>query len=325
MSKSIAQILAEARTRTSWNDRFEHWERPASDSEEAVIERAATMIRNALVTNAWLTGQGVTVKPQGSYHNNTNVRLESDMDLGIRHHSIMMITGPGVTHQQADVALGMYPTGASNPHIAATLRAEIGAALIDEFGEENVHPGTKAFTVGAIPNSRADADVVPMLRMTYAYLNQPLFGTPHIAQVDGVVIYGTDGREIMNFPDQHAANGKTKRENTAHRFKKNVRILKRLRDELVEMKWIEKGVVPSFLIECLCYRVEDAYYLVEEDRYDRVVRILGRMGALLNDQTFVNTANEINDIKFLFHQSQPWTPAAARFFVATALTRLAAN
>lgn len=71
----IAQILAEGpRTRSSWNDRFAHWERPASETEEAQIGRAATMVRTALIGNAWLQGEGVTVGAQGSYFNNTNVR-----------------------------------------------------------------------------------------------------------------------------------------------------------------------------------------------------------------------------------------------------------
>lgn len=323
MSNYPANLLAEARTRVSWNERFEHWERPASDSEEAVIERAATMVRGALAKRNWLTSQGVLVKPQGSYFNNTNVRLESDMDLGVRHPGIKVMTGPGVTLQQADAALGYVVTGEYNPDIALTLRAEIAAALAAEFGGKNVHPGKKAFTVGAIPGSRADADVVPMLRLDYVFLQQPVFGTqPYLHRVEGVVIYGTDGRQIINFPEQHNANGKTKRENTSHRFKKNVRVLKRLRDELVELRWIAEGVVPSFLIECLCYRVEDTHYLYEEDRYDRAVRLLRRMKALLADQTFVWGAREINDIKLLFHNTQPWTVDAARLLVEASLVRL---
>jgi hypothetical protein len=69
------------RTRGEWNARFEHWERPASDSEELKIERAASMVSQALNANAWLSSEQVTVHPQGSHYNNTNVRLDADMDL----------------------------------------------------------------------------------------------------------------------------------------------------------------------------------------------------------------------------------------------------
>lgn len=63
----ITQILSEGRrSRSSWNDRFVHWERPASDSEEAQINRAASMVRAALADNTWLNTEGVTIAPQGS-------------------------------------------------------------------------------------------------------------------------------------------------------------------------------------------------------------------------------------------------------------------
>ena len=89
---SLATILAEgARTRSSWNDRLTHWERPASDSEEVHIQRAASMVRFALTENTWLRNEGVAVSAQGSYFNNTNVRLESDMDLRAVHPLIRII------------------------------------------------------------------------------------------------------------------------------------------------------------------------------------------------------------------------------------------
>jgi hypothetical protein len=79
---SLTQILPEGnRTRSSWNDRLTHWERPASDSEEVQIERAASIVRSALAGNAWLRSEGVVISAHGSYFDNTNVRLESDMDL----------------------------------------------------------------------------------------------------------------------------------------------------------------------------------------------------------------------------------------------------
>jgi hypothetical protein len=89
MSNALTSYLTEsiakaARTRTSWNDRLAHWERPASDSEEARIERAAGMVRSTLAGSAWWTSEGITIQPQGSYHNNTNVRQEADMGVTTR-------------------------------------------------------------------------------------------------------------------------------------------------------------------------------------------------------------------------------------------------
>jgi hypothetical protein len=139
----------------------------------------------------------------------------------------------------------------------------------------------------------------------------------------GVTILGKDGTWIHNFPDQHYANGVNKRARTAHRFKRHVRIFKRLRDELVREKKLSPGQAPSFLIECLTYVVEDNYFLVEtDDRYDRANRILRRIRAMLDNSPWTSTATEINGIKFLFHVEQPWTVDYAKVFVALALAQL---
>src|SRR5436853_3674863 len=94
------------RSRSDWNSRFEHWQRAASDSEEQKIERAARMVRDALVKNAWLSAEGVSVYAQGSYYNNTNVRLDSDMDLRVVHPGIKVEYNPNVNVESANQILG---------------------------------------------------------------------------------------------------------------------------------------------------------------------------------------------------------------------------
>jgi hypothetical protein len=78
-SNPFSDAFARVRSHQSWNERLTHWEKPASDSEEDMIERAASNIRKLMPGNAWLTSEGVQIAPQGSYHNNTNVRQESDL------------------------------------------------------------------------------------------------------------------------------------------------------------------------------------------------------------------------------------------------------
>src|SRR5262249_41345042 len=84
-------------------------------------------------------------------------------------------------------------------------------------------------------------------------------------------------------------------------------------------------VLPSFLVECLVYRVEDDYFLVDaDDRYDRLLRLVRRMHGQLNDPVWAATANEINEIKLLFGPHQPWTIEVAKRFSAAAWNRLMA-
>jgi hypothetical protein len=319
---ALAAIFAEGnRTRSSWNDRFTHWERPASDSEEVQIERAASMVRFALAENAWLRNEGVAVSAQGSYFNNTNVRLESDMDLRAVHPLIKIEYAQNVLVEAAQAAHGIPQSGRYFSDVVADLRREIRLCLGQKFGAANVDAdGNKAIRLKKLAGSRADVDIVPAFNYVWMWWDDV---ARQYGRANGVTILSRDGAGVNNFPDQHYANGVTKRSQTRYRFKRFVRIFKRLRDDLVSERKLAAGRVPSFLIECLTYAVEDAYFLVEtDDRYDRANRILRRMWELLDNPTWVKTATEINGIKFLFHVTQPWTVDGAKGFVALAPAQL---
>jgi hypothetical protein len=140
--------------------------------------------------------------------------------------------------------------------------------------------------------------------------------------IEGVAILARDGKWTYNYPQQHHNHGKAKRAQTQHRFKKVVRQLKRLNYELADLNMIP-AKLPSFLIECLVYAVEDVYFLIGNDRYDRLVGILKRMGTLVSDDYWCAAATEINHVKPLF-VGQPWTVLQAQAFVLAALVRLEA-
>lgn len=318
----ITQITTEGtRTRSSWNARFEHWERPASDSEEAQISRAASMVRAALSENTWLAAEGVTIGEQGSYFNNTNVRLESDMDLRAVHPALRLEYGSTVHIPTARSVLGIYDTGRTFQEIAKEMRRQTANDLGHAFGSQQIDTsGTKAIRIKQLAGSRAPVDVVSAFRYYWVTWNA---AASKYDVAEGISILAKSGTWINNFPEQHHANGIAKRARTAHRFKRHVRIFKRLRDELVREGKLAAGRVPSFLIECLTYVVENDYYLVDaDDRHARAYRILQRMWELLNNASWTSTATEINGIKFLFHASQPWAVDDAKGFVALALAQL---
>lgn len=321
-------LLAASRSRASWNDRFQHWERPASDTEEAQIERTASEVRQALRANRWLASEGVMINPQGSYHNNTNVRREADMDLCALHPMLAVEAAPGVPYDFARAQVGgYYHTGQSNWAVAARMRDEIVASLNSgsAFGPQVIRHGPKAVTVSGVPNSRAPVDIVPAVRLHYLVQISPLSLAPSFRAIEGIAIFCANGRIIRNFPQQHHENGIAKRACTGLWFKKVVRSLKSLRDELVGLGRLQDGQVPSFLIECLVYRVEDEFFVVPcDDRYDRVRRVLLRIRDQLANDLYSMFMFEINDVKPLFANTQPWTVGDVRTFVAAALARLAA-
>jgi hypothetical protein len=310
------------RTRREWNDRFEHWQRAASASEEARIERAAVMVRDALGRSPWLVGEGVDVLAQGSYHNNTNVRLDSDMDLRAAHPGIKVYYDGNVHIDSANKLLG-YTFGPNLADQNARMRVETAAALRATFGVASVDAtGDRAIHVKALPGSRAEADVVPAFVLHYVVWD-------HLAQrydtTPGVAIMSNSGDWTFNFPEQHRANGVAKRERTKLRFKRAVRMLKRLRNEMADLRILAAEPIPSYLVECLAYRVEDVHYLVEsDDHFDRTRRIIYRLKELMADPAWVSVATEVNDVKRLFGSWQRWKPEQVTVFLNAARAHLGA-
>jgi hypothetical protein len=319
----LIEALALSRTRQSWNDRLEHWERPASDSEEAMIERAAAMTRQVMSTNPWFLAENVQIQPQGSYYNNTNVRQESDIDLRAVDPGIFIQYEPGVLQSNAYQALGYSDTGKTFINSAAQLRRQVVAQLGSRFGAHNVDAsGRKAIRVNGIPGSRATVDIMPCFVLHRIGWNA--FASRYWT-VKGIAILSTDGSWTFSFPDQHHTNGIAKRARTRLRFKKIVRMTKRLRDELVQQGAIQAKEVPSFLIECLVYGVEDQTFLFEnDDRYDRLRRVVSRIHAQLHDPASCDSATDITEVAKLFGNDKPWTVASARQFSHAAWQRLSA-
>jgi hypothetical protein len=323
-TNSLAEVIAQYRSRASWNERLSHWERPASETEEAQIERAASMVRTAISSNPWLMREGVCVSPQGSYYNNTNVRQEADMDLRVTHP--LLKVGYASNIQKPDLVaqhFGISASGRTFQSIMPEMRQQMLLSLATAFGWQNLDSsGNKAIRIHKLSGSRSDVDVVPTF--AYAWIIWPP-GSSLPQQIDGTAILGKDGTWTPNFPKQHRNNGVAKRARTLHRFKKVVRSLKRLRDELVAMGLLDSKLAPSYLVECLIYAVEDAYFLVEaDDRYDRARRVIDRIWQLLEDTAWTANVTEINGVKFMFRPTQAWTLDGAKTFVVAAYTRLVA-
>ncbi len=320
----ILEALAQSRTRQSWNDRLEHWERPASDSEEAMIERAASMARQVMSADPWFVTERVQIEPQGSYYNNTNVRKESDIDLRAVHPDIYIQYEPGVHVSYAYQAFGYHDTGKTFIDSSARLRRQIAMQLGSRFGPHNIDAsGRKAIRVNGIPGSRATVDIALCFVLDRIGWNSL---ASRYTQAKGIAILSTDGSWTFSFPDQHHANGIAKRARTKLRFKKIVRMAKRLRDELVQQGAIRAKEVPSFLIECLVFGVEDQAFLVEsDDRYDRLRRVMSRINAQLHDAAWCNSATDITELVSLFGNDKPWTASSARQFAHAALQRLDAG
>jgi hypothetical protein len=59
----------------------------------------------------------------------------------------------------------------------------------------------------------------------------------------------TAGTRIVNYPKQHSANRTTKHQDTNRRFKPMVRVLKNLRNCMIDNGVVEAGLARSYLLE----------------------------------------------------------------------------
>jgi hypothetical protein len=271
-----------------WEADFRRWSKPSSDDEAEKCDRVERMIHEAIDASDWLKGKVSRVFAKGSYKNNTNVRLESDVDICVQGNC---------RYWNASAVPGYKPSTCSYTFVE--FKNEVERALVAKFGRGGVSRGDKAFDVHQT-TTRVDADVVAC------------FGYRHYwdgtmtRYVDGTRFKSDSGTEITNWPDQQLANGNAKNVETALRYKYITRAVKRLRNEMADSGIAEAEPIPSYLIECLVWNVPNDW-LGHADYYDDVRWVLVN--------TIPDTASdekckdwlEVNRRKYLFRTSQPWT------------------
>jgi hypothetical protein len=313
------------RNRSEWETRFSHWQKPASGTEEQKIEAVASRIRSALARSKFLPARSWEIIKQGSYYNNTNVRTESDVDLCVCLTDAFFMDAPQ----------GDWPTNSELerepiPFQFDDFRKHIAWCLEQEFGASAVTPGKKALHLHKALNEKINADIVPAYAFqkfgtrTAAYFPRPLPDT-------GVALLSTENKRITNFPKQHYLNGCAKNDITGRRYKRVVRILKRLRSHMAENTTLASNSrqraesTASYLIESLVYNCPDPAF-GHAAIYDDVVAVLNFLSVGLHDTRDGTTLltlptwafwHEVNGIKPLW-VDQVWTLTEAREFVVAA-------
>ena len=66
-----------------WEATLRAWVKSPSDAEDAKRDKTQTEIKQALASSAHLKGVGYKLYAKGSYANNTNVRLDYDVDIAV--------------------------------------------------------------------------------------------------------------------------------------------------------------------------------------------------------------------------------------------------
>ncbi len=286
---------------------FISWSRGPAQTESDKCDNAERIVRKAINANALLANFDISIFAQGSYRARTNVRQNSDVDICIRYNSAFFPD---------------YPNGITNNifgNVASILtftdfKNIVEQALINYFGINGVTRGNKAFDVHA-NTYRIDADVVPTFERRRYTGRRNSDGTYHY--LSGVAFKPDKGSLIENWPQQTYDNGVTRNTYTGRKYKRVIRILKRLRDKMQNENIAEAANISSFLIECLVWNANIEAF--SKDTYTEILRyIIADIWNHTREDEDCSEWGEVNELKYLFRNSQPWTRQQANDFLQAA-------
>lgn len=306
-----------------WKQTFGEWAKPFSERDEEKASNAARMINEAIREFPDFKGKTIDVYPSGSYYNNTNTRKESDVDVAVvLKDALFYDVPPHLTPE----AVGL--TGRPAAYGFESFRDDVGRALQAKF-KKGVQPGDKAFDVHET-SYRLDADVAVFLEYR-RYSGAVAGGRWHYDEGVEMRPRKEPAKRIVNWHRQHYEEGVKRNTATKRRFKRIVRILKRLRDDMRDSgtndaKAAAAGI-PSFLIECLVFNSPDACFNLSDDAYVQDTRaVLKNLREGLEPSIFEPRGQssasasfvEVSRLKPLFGSTQPWTRERACEFVKAA-------
>jgi len=190
---------------------------------------------------------------QGSYGNDTNIRSDSDVDIGMMLTSIFRSNISQLPQEQADAYHSVFSDAT---YRFSDFKSGVVSQLQSAYGYQNVQVGNKAVKIARSSN-RLGADVVVCHQYRYYHY---FYSVSNQLYDEGILIQPTSGSEIINYPKLHSKNCTSKHQNTGNRFKPAVRILKNMRSRLVDDGLIGRDLAPSYFIEGSLYNVPNEQF-----------------------------------------------------------------
>ena len=304
-------------TKGEWEQKLQRWSVGPGKTEEEKMQHAVTAIRAAIDGSAILAPHDIEVLGTGSFKNRTHIPTESDVDVAVIYKDAFF------SHWDfAD------PNAASDDTVVQALRREAGvspstyhyreykddveAALVTHFGRAAVKRGDKAFDIRE-NTYRIESDCIAVFERRQWRRNS----AGVLVYTTGVQFISDAGAKIHNYPRQQFEKGEAKHVRTGRRYKKMVRIIKNLSNEMADAGIAEAGLIPSFLIECLVHQVADSYFR-QATFYEELDLVLAYIVVNTRSDERCGKWTEVNGIKFLFHTTQPWTREHAFDFALAA-------
>lgn len=275
-------------------EQLNNWREPPSDSEGQRLETTERRIREAIRKSEELKEYEIDVFGQGSYANDTNVKLESDVDINVcsTAYFFTQYNADGIS----DKTFGYEPSD----HSYSDFKNKVRRALVAEFGEENVKDKNKCFSVVEKSN-RVKADVVPTFELKRHDNEIPS------KIIKGVRYLAKDGSEVVNYPKQHIENGKSKNANTQKRFKRLVRIFKKIRYKMIDDGIDVNSHMTSFLLECLVWNVPDYVFNSYDTWIERLKEAIKYIYTKTKTEDQCKEWGEVSELLYLFRGNRKWS------------------
>lgn len=287
-----------------WESVFTKWAKGPSEAEQEKAENSKRQINQAIQASRKLKTRKIKVFAQGSYKNRVNVQRDSDVDIGVVYCDAFLYGSSDYVKAELNKKLDF------TDYIYPVFKNDVEEALVARFGRDAVTRGSKSFDVTA-NTCRVESDVA-------AFFEYRLYASV-TDYISGVVMLPDNGSpsRIINWPDQHYENGVSKNHATGRRYKRVVRILKKLSNEMANEGMKSAKDTPSFLIECLVFNASNLGF--ECPAYKDMVRnVLAELFYITMTKERCRKLGEVSKRKRLFAKYQPWSMESANQFLGDA-------
>lgn len=222
---------------------LETWSKHGSTSQ--FTDTYKSIRGNLLDASAPYPLKDVDVFLQGSYANDTNVHGDSDVDVVLKHSGAYYYD---LSDLPADHKARYEREHSGTASYGYTQFKSDAEGFIKRL-YNGVQVGKKAVYVPG-KNSRRNADIL----VCQQFRRYTSYEPGNVLYHEGVAFFSGDKR-IDNFPKQHSANCTTKHQATNGNFKPMVRVLKNMRNTMIEKRLLADGVAPSYFIEGMLWNV----------------------------------------------------------------------
>lgn len=274
-------------------DTLDFWRKPPSPTEKTKLENAEKWVKEAINADAALSKMKLKVFGQGSYANDTNVRVDSDIDINVCYHRGFYYGLPKGRNKDD------YRLNSPHHYQFPEFKTAIDKALKSYYGDDCVKRNDKCITIKASSN-RIETDVVP------TFLYKSYFFDVTKSPIEGARFQSDKEKWIVNFPEQHIQNGIAKNAETQKRFKRLTRIFRKTRYKMMDDGIEVSNNITSFLLECLVWNVPNPIFNENDTWTERFKRSIIHLYQNTDNPEKCKGWKEVSDLLPLF-QERKWT------------------